>query len=73
MLISAVQKSHSVVHIYILFHILFYYGLSQDIEYSSLCYTGGPCCLSILYKDTIFKISFYIERGLIKARVPRLH
>ena len=21
------------------FHILFYYGLSQDIEYSSLCYT----------------------------------
>ena len=23
--------------------------LSQDIEYSSLCYTAGPCCLSILY------------------------
>ena len=22
---------------------------SQDIEYSSLCYTVGPCCLSILY------------------------
>ena len=30
------------------FHILFHYGLSQDIEYSSLCYTVGPCCLSIL-------------------------
>ena len=29
------------------FHILFYYGLSQDIEYSSLCYAVGPCCLSI--------------------------
>ena len=34
---------------YILFHILFQYGLSQDIKYSSLCYTVGPCCLSILY------------------------
>ena len=34
---------------YILFHILFHYGLSQDMEYSSLCYTVGPCCLSILY------------------------
>ena len=29
--------------------ILFHYGLSQDTEYSSLCSTGGPCCLSILY------------------------
>ena len=26
-----------------------HYGLSQDIEYSFLCYTIGPCCLSILY------------------------
>ena len=26
-----------------------YYGLSQDIECSSLCCTLGPCCLSILY------------------------
>ena len=34
------------VYIYIFF---FYYGLSQDIESSSLCYTVGPCCLSILY------------------------
>ena len=32
---------------YILFHILFHHGLSQDFEYSSLCYTVGPCCLSI--------------------------
>ena len=31
------------IYIYILFH----YGLSQDIVYSSLCYTVGPCCLSI--------------------------
>ena len=32
-----------------LFKIIFHYGLSQDIEYSSLCYTAGPCCLSSLY------------------------
>ena len=42
MLISAVQQSDSVIYIYIythtLFHIPFPYGLSQDIQYSSLCY-----------------------------------
>ena len=48
-LISAVQQSDSVIYMYILFHTLFHYGLSQDIEYSSPCYTVGPCCLSILY------------------------
>ena len=31
MLISAVKQSDSVIHIYILLHILFHYGLSQDI------------------------------------------
>ena len=31
-------------------YILFPYGLLQDIESSSLCYTVGPCCLSILCK-----------------------
>ena len=29
-------------------NILFHYGLSQEIGYSSLCYTIGPCCLFIL-------------------------
>ena len=33
------------LNIYILFH----YGLAQDIECSPLCYTVGPCYLSILY------------------------
>ena len=48
--VSPVQHSDSVIHIQtFFFHILFHYGLSQDIEYSSLCYTAGPCCLSILY------------------------
>ena len=42
-------KWFSYTYIYILFYILFHYGLSQDIEYSSLCYTVGPCCLSSLY------------------------
>jgi len=38
------------VYIYIFFLcISFHDGLSQDIEYSSLCHTVGPCCLSILY------------------------
>lgn len=46
-LASEVQQSDS--YIYFLFHILFYYWLLQDIEYSSLCYTGSPFCLSILY------------------------
>ena len=29
--------------------ILFYYRLLQGIEYRSLCYTVGPCCLPISY------------------------
>ena len=33
----------------VLFQILFCYGLSLDTEYSSLCYTVGPRCLSIFY------------------------
>ena len=37
------------IYIYILFHILFRYRLLHDIECSSLFYTVGPCCLSILY------------------------
>ena len=51
MLISAVQESdlithtHTYIYIYIPFCILFHYGLSQDIVYSSLCYIVAPCCL----------------------------
>ena len=29
--------------------IIFYYKLLQGIKYSYLCYTVGPCCLSVLY------------------------
>ena len=37
-LIFAIQQWFSFTHISILFHILFHYGLSQNIEYSSLGY-----------------------------------
>ena len=49
--VSDVQQSDSVTHIdiCILFQILFPYRLLQNIEYSSLLYTVGPCWLSILY------------------------
>ena len=33
----------------ILLQILFHCRLLYDIEYSSLCYTVGPCCLPVLY------------------------
>ena len=36
--------------VYILFQSLFHYRLLQDVEYSCLSSTVGPCCLSILYK-----------------------
>ena len=35
-------------HIYITFLIIFYHLLSQDISYSSLCYTVVSHCLAIL-------------------------
>ena len=44
------QRYSKMIHytyVYVLFYILFHYGLSQDIKYSSLCCTVGPCCLSI--------------------------
>ena len=41
--VSRVQQSDSVIHAFILSHILFYYGFLQGAEYSFLCYTVGPC------------------------------
>ena len=43
--VSGIHHSDSVIRISILFQILFHYRLLQDSEYSSLCYTVGPCCL----------------------------
>ena len=39
----------SYTYICIRFHIVFHYGLSQDSDYSSLCYIVGPCCSPVLY------------------------
>ena len=44
MLISAAYQSGSIIYIYS-FPLWFITG----IEYNSLCYTLGPCCLSVLY------------------------
>ena len=53
--------THTYIHSFSYF---FHYGLSQDIEYSSLCYTVGPCsvcnsvctsvCTYILYEIGFF-------------------
>ena len=49
-LVSGVQQSDSVIRIHVstLFQVLSPFRLSQNIEQSSLCYTVGPCWLSIL-------------------------
>ena len=43
LLIASEQHSESVLHMDVLFHILLYDGLSQDIEHSSLCCAVGAC------------------------------
>ena len=45
-LTSGIKQSDSQISF---FQILFHYTLSQDIEYSFLCYTEVPYCSSILY------------------------
>ena len=49
-LVSGVEQSDLVIHIHIviLFQIILPFRLLQNIEESSLCYTVGPCWLSIL-------------------------
>ena len=49
-LLSGVQQSDSVIHIhvFILFQFLFPFRLLLNIGQCSLCYTLGPCWLSIL-------------------------
>ena len=46
MLISAIQQSDQVTHIYTFFFFLIFFPI---MEYSSLFYTTRPCCLSILH------------------------
>ena len=63
----------TLLYTYIHFYILFHYGLSQDIEYSSLCYT---LCCSITQSWPLFvtpwtvahqaSLSFTIFQSLLK-------
>ena len=46
LLYSKVIQLYMYIHY---FYTLPHYGLSLDIEYSSLCYTVGPCCSSMRY------------------------
>ena len=70
-LVSGVEQSNSVyvcvcvcvcIHTYILFYIIFHYGLLQETEYSSLCYIVRTCCSSILHIQFVSanpKLLFY--------------
>ena len=42
LLCSKVTQLYIYIYLYSFFYILFHYGLSQEIGYSSLCYTVGP-------------------------------
>ena len=47
--VFAVQQSDPVIYINTFPYIIFHHGLSQETGYSSLCYTVGHHCLSILF------------------------
>ena len=71
-LISAVQQSDSVIFVYtFFFNVLFRYGLSQDIEYSFLCYTLGPCFLSIL-NVMVCILSIPDSQSILPAAKPQV-
>ena len=44
---STHTHTHTHIHVSILFQIIFPFKLLQNIEQHSLCYTVGPCWLSI--------------------------
>ena len=54
MLLSGGKHSDSDIYIYIniLLQILFPYRLLQNIKYSSLCYTVGPCWFGDLHFES---------------------
>ena len=70
-LVSGVQQSDSVIHIHvsILFQILFPFRLLQSVEQSSLCYTVGPCWLSILNIAGLLT-TFQIAEARQRFQVP---
>ena len=79
MLISVYSKHSNIyifmcIYIYIHTHthlknVLFHYGSSKNTEYSSLCYTKGPCFLSILYINIIVCIYSPFELQFIRTHI----
>ena len=48
-------------HMYLcVFQIVFHYRLLQDIDYTSLCYTVNPRCLSILCYNSLYLLIPYL-------------
>ena len=47
-LVSSIQQNDSFIYIYIYTLSFRFFSITKDIEYSSLCYTVGPCWLSTL-------------------------
>ena len=66
--LSHQRNPYECIHTYIciFFKILFHYSLLQDIDYSSLHYTVGSCCLSILY----IVVCIYQSQTLILSLPP---
>ena len=78
-LVSGIQLSDSVTHTHvsILFQLLFPFRLLHTIEQSSLCYTVGPCWLSILnIADTLYICPFqspHLQILLILQNPPEFY
>ena len=68
-LVLGVQQSDSVLHIHVsvLLQIVFPFWLLQNIEQSFLCYTVGPCWLSILNIAAFM----FLRVALVSVTTPR--
>ena len=69
---TVVQKNGFFIHTYIYFHILFRYGLSQNIDCNSLCYTVRCCCLYILVESTTPKLPIHPSSYLLPLAATSL-
>ena len=54
----------------ILFHILFHYDLSQNFEYSSLCYIVGCYCYPSVHKSLHLLIPWGFPGDLVVNNPP---
>ena len=58
------------VYICIYYFLFFHYGLLQDIEYSSLCYTVRPCCLIHSINNSLHPILVCIIYIIVDPKLP---